>query len=340
MNVVNGEYHFTNGEGSSTDSKRPRGPQFTNKTKSVIRLVVIALLVIVAANIVLGSFYNVSEQQNAVVTMFGKVVRTDTAGLHFKIPVLQQVHMVDITTHGTGIGYSVSTTGQNITNSTDGVMITKDFNLINIDFYMEYRVNDPVAYLYHSRNPEEILKNIALASIRSTVVNYTVDEAMTTGKSAIQSEVKSKMVEELAEQDIGLQIVNITIQDAEPPTAEIINAFKNVETVKQTAETTINQANKYASEQIPAAEAEADRIIQNAEAQKASRVAEAEGQVARFNAMYEQYALNPLITKQRMFYETIEDILPDLKVIITDGSTQTMMPVESFATVTTESGED
>ena len=247
--------------------------------------------------------------------------------------------MVDITTHGTGIGYSVSATGQNITNSSDGVMITKDFNLINIDFYMEYRVNDPVAYLYNSRNPEEILKNIALASIRSTVVNFTVDEAMTTGKSAIQSEVKSKMVDALSEQNIGLQIVNITIQDAQPPTAEIINAFKNVETVKQTAETTINQANKYASEQIPAAEAEADRIIQSAEAQKASRIAEAEGQVARFNAMYEQYALNPLITKQRMFYETIEDILPDLKVIITDGSTQTMLPVESFATVTAENGE-
>ena len=339
MNVVNGEYHFTNGEGPSSNNNQPHRQQFTQKTKSILRIAVIALIVIVAANIVLGSFYNVSEQQNAVVTMFGKVVRTDTAGLHFKVPVLQQVHMVDITTHGTGIGYSVSATGQNITNSSDGVMITKDFNLINIDFYMEYRVNDPVAYLYNSRNPEEILKNIALASIRSTVVNYTVDEAMTTGKSAIQSEVKSKMVEELSEQNIGLQIVNITIQDAEPPTAEIINAFKNVETVKQTAETTINQANKYASEQIPAAEAEADRIIQSAEAQKASRIAEAEGQVARFNAMYEQYALNPLITKQRMFYETIEDILPDLKVIITDGSTQTMLPVESFATVTTENGE-
>ena len=339
MNVVNGEYHFTNGEGPSSNNNRPPKQAFTQKSKTILRIAVIALIVIVAANIVLGSFYNVSEQQNAVVTMFGKVVRTDTAGLHFKVPVLQQVHMVDITTHGTGIGYSVSATGQNITNSSDGVMITKDCNLINIDFYMEYRVNDPVAYLYNSRNPEEILKNIALASIRSTVVNFTVDEAMTTGKSAIQSEVKSKMVDALSEQTIGLQIVNITIQDAQPPTAEIINAFKNVETVKQTAETTINQANKYASEQIPAAEAEADRIIQSAEAQKASRIAEAEGQVARFNAMYEQYALNPLITKQRMFYETIEDILPDLKVIITDGSTQTMLPVESFATVTAENGE-
>ena len=161
---------------------------------------------------------------------------------------------------------------------------------------------------------------------------------MTTGKSAIQSEVKSKIAEDLSLQQIGLSIVNITIQDAEPPTQEIINAFKNVETVKQGAETTINQAKKYESEQIPEAEAEADRIVQQAEAQKAARIAEAEGQVSRFNAMFEQYVLNPLITKQRMFYETLEDVLPGVKVVITDGSTQTVFPVESFAEVQVNGG--
>ena len=294
-----------------------------------IAVVVLALAVLLT---VFSAYYNVSEQENAVVTMFGKVIRTDTAGLYFKIPFLQQVHMVDITTHGTGIGYSVGQAGQNIANSFDGIMITKDFNLINIDFYLEYKVSDPVAYLFNSRDPELILNNIALASIRSTVIDYTVDEAMTTGKSAIQADVKEKMVSELQEQDIGIQVVNITIQDAEPPTQEIILAFKEVETAKQSAETRINQAKKYENEQIPAAEAQADRIVQSAEAQKAARIAEAEGQVARFNAMYEQYALNPLITKQRMFYETMEDLLPGLKVIITDGNTQTMLPVESFVT--------
>ena len=295
------------------------------------RIGVIALVVLLVLVLVFGSFYNVSEQQNAVVTMFGEVLRTDTAGLYFKVPLIQQVRLVDITTHGTGIGYSVSPSGQNITNSMDGIMITKDFNLINIDFYLEYKVSDPVAYLYNSHQPEEILKNIALASIRSTVINYTVDEAMTTGKSAIQAEVKEKMVQELSEQNIGIQVVNITVQDAEPPTAEIIRAFKEVETAKQGAETNINQAHKYENQQIPAAEAEADRIIQNAQAQKATRVAEAEGQVARFNAMFDQYILNPLITKQRMFYETMEQLLPGMKVIITDGDTQTMLPLDSFA---------
>ena len=326
----NGKFRDVGGAQDGGGSGQP--PRQRNfDLKKTIRTVIVVVLVLLILSAVLGSYYNVSEQENAVVTMFGKVVRTDTAGLYFKIPYLQQVHMVDITTHGTGIGYSVQG-GQNITNSFDGIMITKDFNLINIDFYMEYKVSDPVAYLFNSHAPEMILHNIALASIRSTVINYTVDEAMTTGKSAIQADVKDKIVKELQEQDIGIQIVNITIQDAEPPTREIVAAFKEVETAKQSAETKINQARKYENEQIPAAEAQADRIVQTAEAQKAARIAEAEGQVARFNAMYEQYAQNPLITKQRMFYEALESVLPSLKVIITDGSTQTMLPVESFVT--------
>ena len=335
----NGEYR--NGKFREVDPQEapggnggaPRGPRQRPKRSlpalSGKRILTI-IAVIILAVLILGSFYNVSEQENAVVTMFGNVVRTDTAGLYFKVPVIQQVHMVDITTHGTGIGYSVGAGGQNITNAFDGIMITKDFNLINIDFYLEYKVSDPVAYLFNSKEPELILNNIALASIRSTVIDYTVDEAMTTGKSAIQSDVKDKMVRDLQNQNIGIQVVNITIQDAEPPTKEIILAFKEVETAKQSAETKINQARKYENEQIPAAEAEADRIVQSAEAQKEARVAEAEGQVARFSAMYEQYAKNPLITKQRMFYEALESVLPDLKVIITDGTTQTMLPVESF----------
>ncbi|MBP5230715.1 MAG: FtsH protease activity modulator HflK, partial [Clostridia bacterium] len=261
---------------------------------------------------------------------FGNIVRTDTAGLYFKIPFLQSVTKVDTTIHGTGIGYVVRDDGQSFTNDTEGIMITSDFNLIDIDFYMEYRVSDPVAYLYHSKNPETILKNIALASIRSTVIDFSVDDAMTTGKSQIQSLVKEKMQSALAEEDIGLQIVNITVQDAEPPTENIVHAFKAVETAKQGKDTAINNANKYRNEEIPAAEAEADKIIQSAEAGKQSRIAEAEGQVARFNAMYEQYVLNPLITKQRLFYEAIEDVLPDAKVIITDGSTETVLPLDSF----------
>ena len=285
---------------------------------------------IVAALVISGGFYNVSEQENAVVTMFGKVLRTDTAGLYFKIPFLQKVEFVDITTHGTGVGYSLDNNGQNITDETNGIMITSDFNLLDIDFYLEYRVSDPVAYLYASDNPEEILKNIALSSIRSVVADFTVDEAMTTAKGQIQSVVKEDMTRELNEHNIGLAVVNITVQDSEPPTNEIKQAFKAVETAKQGADTARNNALAYQNEQLPKAEANADKIIQTAEADKAARIAEAQGQVVRFNEMYEQYKGYPYITKKRMFYETMEELLPSLKVIISDGGTQTLMPLDSF----------
>lgn len=296
-----------------------------NRVRKTLRTVLAALVILLVLVTARGAFYNVSEQENAVVTMFGRVLRTDTAGLHFKVPFLQRVHKVDMTTHGVGIGYEVSDGGQNITNEDDGIMITSDFNFVDIDFYLEYKVSDPVAYIYHSVHPEEILRNLALASIRNTVSNYPVDDVMTTGKAQIQAEVKERLREELETHDIGLSVVNIQVQDAEPPTEAIVSAFKAVETAKQGKETAINNANKYRNEQIPAAEAEADRITQQAEAVKASRIAEAEGQVSRFTEMYEQYSQYPLITRQRLFYETMEDVLPNLKVVLTDGGTKTLL---------------
>ena len=283
----------------------------------------IIVLVIVVAIIAFRSIYFISEQKNGVVTQFGKVVRVDTAGMHFKAP-WQSLQTVDITTHGTGIGYYVKD-GQNIASEEDGIMITSDFNLLNIDFYMEYKVSDPVAYLYNSQTPEEILENIALANIRTVVSNYTVDEAMTTAKGLIEQEVKEAMLKSLEDTKIGLSVQNITIQDSEPPTEDIIAAFKAVETAKQGADTAKNNALQYKNEQIPKAEAKADKIVQNATASKDARIAEATGEASKFNKMYEQYSMYPEITKKRMFFEKVEEILPNTRVIITDGQSKIIL---------------
>ncbi|SFU60073.1 FtsH protease activity modulator HflK [Butyrivibrio sp. INlla21] len=288
---------------------------------------IVALFILL---VISQGFYQVKEQEQAILTMFGKVVRVDTAGLYFKVPFIQSAHLIDMTTHGIGIGYMIKD-GQNITVDDEGVMITSDFNFVDIDFYLEYKVSDPVAAYYNSEEPELIMKNMALACIRNTVVNYPVDDVITTAKGQIQAEVKEKLQNELTEKKIGLMVVNLSVQDAEPPTEEIVQAFKSVETAKQGKETAINNAKKYQSEELPKAEATADKIIQDAEAKKQSRIAEAEGQVARFNEMYEQYKLQPYITKKRLFYEAMEDVLPELKVIITDGQTQQMLPLESFS---------
>ena len=288
---------------------------------------IVALFILL---VISQGFYQVKEQEQAILTMFGKVVRVDTAGLYFKVPFIQSAHLIDMTTHGIGIGYTIKD-GQNITVDDEGIMITSDFNFVDIDFYLEYKVSDPVAAYYNSEEPELIMKNMALACIRNTVVNYPVDDVITTAKGQIQAEVKEKLQNELTEKKIGLMVVNLSVQDAEPPTEEIVQAFKSVETAKQGKETAINNAKKYQSEELPKAEATADKIIQDAEAKKQSRIAEAEGQVARFNEMYEQYKLQPYITKKRLFYEAMEDVLPELKVIITDGQTQQMLPLESFS---------
>ena len=314
---------------------------FQPKQLRTIIIGVIALFVILT--LVSRAWFSVGEEEQAVVTMFGRVQGVKSAGLYFKIPFLQNATLVDTTTKGMPIGYVASSSGERdgagATGTHEALMITSDYNFVDIDFYIEYRVSDPVAYLFNSNRPEDILRNIAQAAIRTTVVNYSVDDVITTAKSQIQSEVMDKIIEELEEIDIGLQVANVSIQDAEPPTEAVIEAFKAVETAKQGADTAVNNAKRYQSERVPAAEAEADRIIQAAEAEKAARIAEAEGQVERFNRMYAEYSKYPLITRQRLFYEAIEEVLPGAKVIITDGNTQTMLPLEPFAGLGTDAPE-
>lgn len=298
----------------------------------IIRYALIGLFLVITA---LNSVYSVKETETAVITTFGKASIVEGKGLKFKIPYIQKVIKVDTTVKGFAIGYYENEDGTTSDVDEESVMITSDYNFVDIDFYISYEIKDPIKYLYDSNQPEMILKNIAMGSIRSTMSAYTVDTALTTGKAEIQSNIKQMIIAKLEDADIGISLVDASIQDVEPPTDDIKNAFKEVETAKQQKESAINEANKYRNEQLPAAEAQADKILQDAEAKKTARINEATGQAARFNAEYEEYKKYPLITKQRMFYEAMEDILPKLKVIIDDGSgnIQKYYPIESFANV-------
>lgn len=300
-----------------------------NAIKKGSRIATLAIVIVVIAVLAGMSAYTINEQEQAVVTTFGIPKTVSEPGLHFKIPLIQKVQMVDTTIKGFAIGYD-PTTGESI--DEESLMITVDYNFVLVDFFVEYKVTDPVKYLYASDDPMNILKNLAQSCIRSQVGSYDVDSVITTGKNEIQTVIRDMLMEKLEEQDLGISLVNITIQDAEPPTAEVMEAFKAVETAKQGKETAINNANKYRSEELPAAEAQIDQITKEADATKQARINEAEGQVARFNAMYQEYKKYPMITKQRMFYEAMEDILPDLKVIIdnSEGGVQKMLPIESF----------
>lgn len=306
----------------------------SKKVPRVGSIIVVAIIVVAAAILIFDSAYSITEQEQAVVTTFGRPVTVSEPGLHFKIPIIQKVQKVDTTIKGFPIGYSSATEYV----EEESLMITNDFNFVNVDFYVEYKVSDPVKALFSSQEPVEILKNLAQSSIRSVVGSFDVDSVITTGKGEIQSKIKDMIIEKLEEHDIGIQLINITIQDAEPPTDEVMEAFKQVETAKQGKDTAINNANKYRNEQLPEAEARIDQILKDAQAQKEARINEAEGQVARFNSMYEEYSKNPLITKQRMFYETMEEILPELEVILdsTDTGVQKILPLDPIISSQTE----
>ena len=314
------------GKGNSVDGK---------KVAKIVLFAAIAVFVIIG---IFTCFYTVDDKQQAVVTTFGKVTDISEPGLHFKMPYgIQRVHKVDVNVYQKiELGYATDpNNGVTMSNPSESTMITGDYNIVNVDFFVEYKITDPVQYLYSSNNPEAVLRNLIQSQVRNVVGSSTVDSVLTDGKENIQMQVKELVTEILSEYDIGLTLVDVRIQDAEPPTVDVIEAFKAVETAKQEAEAVVNKAVAYQNAQLPNAQAQADKLIQNAEYLKAKRINEAVEQVAMFTAMYEEYAQNPDITKSRMYYEAISEILPGVKLYINtasgDGSeVQMLLPLENW----------
>ena len=312
------------------DGQKPDKPM--PNFKKLARNILIAVVAIAIGMGAMTCFYTVDDKQQAVVTTFGKVTDVTDAGVHFKLPFgIQNVDKVDVNVYQKiELGYS----SDGYTDASESTMITGDYNIVNVDFFVEYKISDPVAYLYSSNDPEMILKNLIQSQIRNVVGSSSVDSVLTDGKENIQMQVKDLVTQILAEYEIGLALVDVKIQDSEPPTAEVIEAFKAVETAKQQAETVVNDAKAYQNAQLPLAQAQADKLIQNAEYLKQKRINEAHEQVAMFNAMYAEYAKNPDITRSRMYYEAIQEILPDVKLYVNtsggSGNMQMLLPLESL----------
>ena len=323
-----GTYQWPPQDTGTPTPKNP--PNFKKLAGSILTLVIILAIVLGG----MTCFYTVDDKQQAVVTTFGRVTDITDAGVHFKIPLIQQVRKVDVNVYQKiELGYSTNGSHMAV-NENESTMITGDYNIVNVDFFVEYKISDPVAYLYSSNDPELILKNLIQSQVRNVVGSSSVDAVLTDGKEGIQMQVKDLVTAILSEYEIGLTLVDVKIQDSEPPTAEVIEAFKAVETAKQRAETVVNDAKAYQNAQLPQAQAQADKLIQNAEYLKQKRINEAHEQVAMFTAMYEEYARNPEITRSRMYYEAIQEILPDVKLYINTSSggdnVQMLLPLESL----------
>ena len=323
-------YRWSSGQGSESGQNPP--PVNGKKVGMILLVALIAIALIVT---VATSFYTVDDKQQAVVTTFGKVTDITDAGLHFKLPFgIQRVQTVDVNVYQKiELGYSTEGENSYKVNENESTMITGDYNIVNVDFFVEYKISNPEKYLYSSNDPEMILRNLIQSQVRNVVGSTSVDAVLTDGKENIQMQVKDLVTQILQEYDIGLTLVDVRIQDSEPPTMDVIEAFKAVETAKQEAETVVNDAKAYQNAQLPKAEAQADQLLQNAEFLRQKRINEAVERVAMFQAMYTEYAQNPEITRSRMYYEAISRILPGVKLYVNTGSgsdVDMLLPLEKI----------
>lgn len=270
-------------------------------------------------------FYTVQEQERAAVLTFGKYTGETTAGLHFKWPYpIQQVVKVQAElSQKIEIGYRDE--GGAITPvEEEAMMITGDEYIVSADAVVTWKISNIRDYLYNVQNPEQFLRNSAIAAIRSVIGSEKLDYAITDGKTDIQEKVRVKLLELQETYQTGIQIIAIQFQDIEPPGGQVEEAFREVTNAREEKNTKINNAVKYENDRIPKARGEAQALIEKAEADKKSRILNAQGDVAKFNAIYRQYSANPEVTQSRLIIETLEKILPNARIFISDSSGDTV----------------
>lgn len=292
----------------------------------MIKKVIIGIVVLAVVLVGFSMFYTVQEQENAAILTFGEYTSTQTdAGLYFKapFPIQKVVKLPANITQRIQIGYR-EVNGVITTVEEEALMITGDENIIHADAVVEWNISNIEHYLYNIEDGEEFLRNSATSAIRSVIGSRTLDFAITSGKTEIQSEVTARLMQLQEDYQTGINIRALKFQDIAPPSGEVEQAFKAVTNAREEQNTKINNARRYENERIPVARGEAQALLEGAQATKESRILRAEGDVARFNAIYTEYLLNPQVTESRLIIETLEQILPNAKIIISDGSDGTV----------------
>ncbi|MDE7242276.1 FtsH protease activity modulator HflK [Desulfovibrio sp.] len=276
------------------------------------------LLIGVAAVVLwlLSGIYIVNPDEQGVVLRFGRYDRTVDPGPHYALPApFETVYKPQVTqVLRSEVGFrsvgqsSTFQQGQVRTIAEEASMLTGDENIVNVQFSVQYKISDPVQYLFNVSAPTALVRNAAEAAMREVIGNSEIDSAITDGKLKIQSEATQLLQQILNRYGAGIQVIAVQLQDVHPP-KEVIDAFKDVASAREDKSRIINQAEAYRNELLPKARGQAAAMKNQAEAYSATRVRNAEGDAERFNALRVEYDKAPKVTKQRLYYETMEDIL-------------------------------
>jgi len=314
-------------QGSPPPKKPPMSPK---KIRSITVGVIVAIILLVIGS---SSFYTVEERERAAILTFGKYTNEVGSGLHFKWPSpIQEVIIVqaELTQYIT-IGYKETSSGIQVVEE-EAMMITGDENIVSADAVVTWKIGDIKNYLTNIENPEQFLRNSSVAAIRAVIGSQKLDYVITDGKTVVQDMVRAQLIELQEKYNTGIQVIDLKFQDIEPPDGQVAEAFRAVTNAREEKNTKVNNALKYENERIPVARGEAQALIEKAEAEKASRILNAQGDVAKFNAIYAEYVNNKDITESRLVLETLEKIYPGAKIIITDpnGDTVNYLPLNDL----------
>ena len=293
-------------------------------------IIVAVLLIWLATGI-----YFVAPDENGVVVRFGEAVYVTEAGPHWHLPwPMERVYKPKVTQiKKVEIGFRTVVVGPPAKYRTiagEALMLTGDENIVSLEFIVQYKIKDPINYLFNVRDPQGTLKDAAESAMREVIGKKLINDALTTGKEAIQSEAEAELQDILDSYKAGILIVTVKLQDVGPP-SQVNDAFKDVINAQQDKERRINEAMGYRNDIIPKARGVAAQMLNEAEAYKESLIKRAEGEAERFNKILKEYRLAKVVTRRRLYLETMEKILPATKKFVLEGkagnSTLPFLPI-------------
>ena len=265
--------------------------------------------------------YSVGPDEVGVVQRFGKYNRVVGSGLNYHIPYPIETVKTPKVTEVKRIEIGFRTVGKNQyrTIEQESLMLTGDENIVDAELIVQYKIKDPIDYLFNFIGPELTLREASEASLRTVIGRHNIDEALTSGKLMIQEETKELLQIILDKYETGVIVVAVQLQDVSPP-KQVIDAFKDVASAKEDKNRMINEAEGYRNDVIPKARGQAQAMIRESEGFRESRIKRAEGDVAKFIAIVKEYTKAKEVTKERLYLEAMEEILPGIdKYIVPNG---------------------
>ena len=299
------------------------------------RLIVLAALALVGLG-AWTSYYTVPSDSVAVLQRFGKYLKQVPPGLHFKlplgvdaatiVPVKRQLKQeFGFTTPGASDPYQSRRPRDEKMLETQ--MVTGDLNAALVEWVVQYRISDPVKFLFEVREPSETLRYVSESVMREVVGDRTVDEVITIGRQEIESEALAKMETLSSKYEMGISIDQVQLKNINPP-QPVQESFNEVNQAQQEKEKLINEARRDYNKVIPLAEGEKDQRIREADGYRLKRINEAEGDAARFSALLEEYSKAPEVTRRRIYLETLQEVMPAIRSkIIVDEQTRGILPL-------------